>query len=71
VAINGAGILPEYQNRGGNALLYTEIERTIRESRFFHADLTQVAETAVQMRRDLTGLGAEPYKTHRVYARDL
>ena len=32
---------------------------------------TQVAETAVQMRRDLTGLGAEPYKTHRIYARDL
>lgn len=71
VAINGAGILPEYQNRGGNALLYTEIEKTIRQSRFFHADLTQVAETAVQMRRDLTGLGAEPYKTHRIYARDL
>jgi len=71
VAINGAGILPEYQRRGGNALLYTEIERTIRESRYEDADLPQVAETAVQMRRDLTGLGAVPYKTHRIYARDL
>jgi hypothetical protein len=71
VAINGAGILPEYQNRGGNALLYIEIERTIRESRFSEATLVQVAETAVQMRRDLEGLGAVPMKTHRIYARDI
>ncbi|MFB3854819.1 MAG: hypothetical protein ACE148_13465 [Vicinamibacterales bacterium] len=71
VAINGAGILPQYQNRGGNALLYTEIERTIRESRFREATLVQVAETAVQMRRDLEGLGAVPVKTHRIYARDI
>jgi hypothetical protein len=71
VAMNGAGILPEYQGRGGNALLYTEMEGTIRESRYRHADLPQVAETAVQMRRDLTRLGAVPYKTHRIYARQL
>lgn len=71
VAINGAGILPEYQNRGGNALLYTEIESTIRDSRFSRATLVQVAETAVQMRRDLEGLGAEPLKTHRIYGRDV
>jgi hypothetical protein len=71
VAMNGAGILPEHQNRGGNAILYTEMERTIRESHFVFADLPQVAETAVQMRRDLAELGARPYKTHRIYARDL
>jgi hypothetical protein len=69
VAINGAGILPEFQGRGGNALLYAEMERTIRESGFRHADLTQVAETAVQMRSDLVNLGGRPYKNHRVYAR--
>ncbi len=71
VAVNGAGVLPEYQGRGGNALLYSEIERTLDGTRFRHADLPQVAETAVQMRRDLEELGAQPYKTHRVYVRDL
>jgi hypothetical protein len=71
VAMNGAGILPEHQGHGGNALLYTEMERTIRESRYNYADLPQVAETAVQMRHDLTRLGAVPYKTHRIYARQL
>jgi hypothetical protein len=71
IALNGAGILPEYQGRGGNALLYSEMEKTVRESGFEHADLTQIAETAVQMRRDLENIGAQPYKNHRVYAREL
>lgn len=71
VIVNGAGILPQYQGRGGNALLYSEMEKTIRSAGYDHADLTQVAETAVQMRRDLTSLGGVPYKNHRVYRRSL
>jgi hypothetical protein len=71
VALNGAGILPEFQGRGGNALLYSEMEKTIRESHFEHADLTQVAESATQMRRDLENLGGRPYKNHRVYIRQV
>jgi GNAT superfamily N-acetyltransferase len=71
IALNGAGILPEFQGRGGNALLYAEMENTLRDYNFEHADLTQVAETAVQMRRDLINLGGEAYKNHRVYAKDL
>ena len=71
VSGNGAGILPEFQGRGGNALLYAELENTIREFGFLHADLTQVAETAVQMRRDLENVGGKAYKNHRVYSRDI
>lgn len=71
VALNGAGILEEYQGRGGNALLYSEMEKTIREYHYKDADLTQVAETAVQMRNDLINLGGVPYKTHRVYVKEL
>jgi hypothetical protein len=71
VALNGAGIVPEYQGHGGNALLYTQIERAIRDSRFTDAELPQVAETAAKMRSDLVHLGATPLKTHRVYWRAL
>ncbi len=69
VALNGAGILPEFQGSGGNALLYSEIEKTVNEFGFQHAELTQVAETAVQMQRDLEQFGAGVYKRHRVYSR--
>jgi hypothetical protein len=71
VALNGAGIVPEYQGRGGNALLYTQIERAIRASHFEEAELPQVAESATRMRSDLARLGARPLKTHRVYSRAL
>ena len=69
ISLNGAGVLPEYQGRGGNALLYVEMEKTLNDSRyhFQHADLTQVADTAVQMRQDLISLGGKLYKNHRVY----
>ncbi len=71
VAFNGAGVVPAYQGRGVNALLYTDIERTIRASRFDVAELVQIAETATRMRQDLEALGATPIKVHRVYARSL
>lgn len=71
IALNGAGILPEFHGRGGNALLYSEMEKTIQEFNFEHADLTQVAETAVQMRNDLENLGGKAYKNHRVYRKIL
>jgi len=67
VSLNGAGVLPEYQGVGGNALLYAEMEKTLHEFNFEHADLTQVAETAVQMRHDLENVGGKAYKNHRVY----
>ena len=71
VALNGVGILPEFQGRGGNALLYSEMEKTVREFGFRHADLTQVAESALQMRSDLENLGGVPYKNHRVFIREI
>ena len=71
VSLNGAGILPEFQGHGGNALLYSEMEKTIREFGFLHADLTQVAESAVDMRHDLENVGGKTYKNHRVYHRPL
>jgi hypothetical protein len=72
ISLNGAGIVPEYQGLGGNALLYSEMAKTVKsEFDFVHAELTQVAESAVQMRRDLVNLGAKPYKNHRVYRRDV
>lgn len=71
VSLNGAGILPEYQGRGGNALMYAEMDKTIHEYGYEHYELTQVAESAVQMRKDLINVGGIPYKNHRVYHRAI
>jgi hypothetical protein len=67
LAMNGAGLVPEFHGVGGNALLYAEMDNTVRNYNFKHVDLTQVAETTTQMRADLINLGGEMYKNHRVY----
>ena len=71
ISLNGAGVLPEYQGRGGNALMYSEMEQTINSANYAHAELTQVAETAVQMRKDLITAGGKAYKNHRVFRRQV
>ncbi len=72
VSANGMGILPEYQGMGGNALLYYEMGKTLMEfRRFEHVEMTQVAETATQMRADLKNLNGVEYKNHRVYRLSL
>lgn len=72
ISFNGVGILPEYQGLGGNAIMYAELEKAMHENKqFVHAELTQVAETAKQMRKDLKNLGVRFYKNHRVYQKDI
>ena len=72
VAVNGMGILPEHQGRGGNAILYAELGHTLLDvGQFQHVEMTQVAESAVQMRADLKNLNGVEYKNHRVYRKSI
>jgi len=65
---NGMGILPEFQGKGGNALLYYEMGKTVFGfNQFEHVEMTQVAETTRQMRADLKNLNGVEYKNHRVF----
>ena len=71
ISLNGVGVLPEYHGRGANALLYTETEQTMRNFGFLHAEQTQMADTAVQVRKDMETLGARIYKRHRIFSKDI
>jgi hypothetical protein len=72
VAVNGMGILPEFQGHGGNALLYYAMGSTLLDfKQFTHVEMTQVAETTEQMRADLKNLNGVEYKNHRVYRKAL
>jgi hypothetical protein len=69
---NGMGILPEFQGKGGNALLYYEMGKTVFAfNQFEHVEMTQVAETTRQMRADLKNLNGVEYKNHRVYRKNI
>lgn len=72
VSVNGMGILPEYQGHGGNAVLYSEMGRSLLNfKQFEHVEMTQVAESAEQMRADLKNLNGVEYKNHRVYRKRI
>ncbi|MBN1438327.1 MAG: hypothetical protein JW929_02870 [Anaerolineales bacterium] len=73
LALNGGGILPEFKGVGGNALMYSEMEKTINSHfrQFNYGELCQVAETAKEMRSDLANLGGAFHKNHRVFIRSI
>ncbi len=71
VSFNGVGVLPEYHGRGGNYLLFSEIYKSANSHNFVHGELTQIAESAKQMRKDLGNLGVKPYKNHRIYGKEI
>jgi hypothetical protein len=73
LALNGGGILPEFKGIGGNALMYSEMEKTINShfQQFNFGELCQVAETATEMRSDLANVGGRAYKNHRVFVRPI
>jgi GNAT superfamily N-acetyltransferase len=69
--VNGLGILPEYRNSGGLPLLFSEITDALHAHGAKTAEMTQIAETTDLMLSNIDKLGAEVYKTHRVYQREL
>ena len=72
VSVNGIGILPEFQGHGGNAILYSEMGKTLLSfNQFTHVEMTQVAETTEQMRADLKNLNGVEYKNNRVYCKNI
>ncbi len=71
VDINGIGLLPEHQGVGATAVLYTELEKSIREFPFKYADIVQIAEDNLKSFREMDRLGVQWHKRHRVYRKDI
>jgi len=67
VDMNGIGILPKYQGLGSNALLYTEVEKTLRASHFDRLEIVQVDERNFKSKADMDMIGTTWHKLHRTY----
>ncbi len=72
VNLNGIGFLPKYQGRGANALLYNEVEKTLRAfDQFTTAELVQVDERNFKSKSDMERIGVHWNKLHRIYRYSL
>jgi hypothetical protein len=71
VNINGAGIVAKYRRMGATAILFTEMHKSNTSGRYKHADIVQIGTENEQMQLELSQLGIEFYKMHRIYQRFL
>ncbi len=71
VNINGVGVLPAYQGMGANAILYTEIDKSVKEFGFKHVDIVMVNAVNFESRSDMETMGVQWYKRHRSYLLDI
>lgn len=71
VNINGAAIIEKYRGLGGTAILFSEMFKTLQDSRFEHGDIVQIGTDNQRMLRELRDLGINFYKKHRIYRRQL
>jgi GNAT superfamily N-acetyltransferase len=61
------GVMPEYRMRGLDVYFYVESFERARKMGYDEADLSLVVENNDSMRNALTHMGAEIYKTYRMY----
>ena len=67
VNINGAGIVAKYRRMGATAILFTEMHKSITSGKYKHADIVQIGTENKQMQLELSQLGIDFYKMHRIY----
>lgn len=66
---NGIGLLPEHQGVGATAVLFSELEKTIKNNGFKHVEIVQINEKNHKSFNEIDHLGATWHKRHRVYKR--
>lgn len=71
ININGAGIVEQYRGLGGTALLFSEMYRSVAESRYRFADIVQIGTDNENMMREIRNFGIKINKFHRVYRLQL
>ncbi len=71
INVNGAGILEKHRGRGVDAMLFAEIARTIKASRYQHALIVQIDEGNAKMQQEMAALGVTFDTRHRVFRRPL
>lgn len=68
---NGVGLLPDYRGLGANAVLYSELEKTLVDLDFEHLEIIQVEEKNAKSLADMQALGVHWHKRYRSYRRAL
>jgi hypothetical protein len=65
------GVIDEYRHAGFDAVLLEELYRVTPLRGYIGAELSWILEDNFVMNRIISRLASEPYKTYRIYGKDL
>jgi hypothetical protein len=65
------GVVPEYRQRGVEAVFYYETFRNAVKKGYRRAELSLIVETNTQIRKSVESFGAHISKTYRVYEKQF
>ena len=65
------GVLPQYQGRGVDAMLYREIMERAARKGMNSGEASWVLEDNTMMNRAAEMMNASPYKRYRIYQKEL
>ncbi len=68
---NGIAILPQYRGLGANALLYSELAKSVRQRKAQRAEVVQVEEENWKSLGEANLFDIDWCKTHRVYVKEI
>lgn len=65
------GVLPEYRNRGIDAIFYVETYKKAIKKGYYWGEFSWILENNEPMNNALKNIGAEIYKTYRIYEKKV
>jgi GNAT superfamily N-acetyltransferase len=65
------GILPKYRNLGLPSFLFMKAQEVAKKAGFREGEMGWVLENNLAMNKPLLKLGARPYKTYRIFEKNL
>ena len=68
---NGLGVLPEQRGLGANAIIYSELCKTLQKSQFKWVELIQIEEGNQKSLAEMRNFDVTWHKRHRSYKRAL
>lgn len=71
LSFNGVGLIPGHQGVGANAVMYSELEKTLASYSYEEGDLALIDEKNFRSKSDHESVGVKWYKAHRRYRRAL
>lgn len=71
VCLNAIGIIEEYRGLGGTAVLFSEISKTLYDSRYTRGELFQLDRNNDRMVHELSNIGVKFHMKHQIYEKTL